>query len=384
MESSFHAVTPAGGWEGVAEISQHESRHPWPRKIGERVLRAVLRRTCRGAEQIQLQWRDQGYLEGLLAGHDLLHFHWVDGGVASIFEIAGLKVPVVWTLHDMRAITGGHYYLGFGSSAAGAVNYDMEEMRRNPVMRLNLRVKRLVMGNKNIRYVAPSRWMKEEALKAGLFPESHLHHVPYGIAPAGDIAGMRDEARARHGVAPSDRVLLYGADAVGYPRKGHDLLMGALENWDLPAAEQQRLWFYTFGKGTFEPPASVRHRHRHFGHIATEAEMNRLFAMADVFVAPSREDNLPNVVLESLRCGTPVVAFEIGGMPDMIEDGVNGRLVCPFDIGALGHAIRELLNDPRVVEADRRSEWSRKVLAHFSLEKQLAGMKEVYRAASSD
>ena len=79
---------------------------------------------------------------------------------------------------------------------------------------------------------------------------------------------------------------------------------------------------------------------RHMGPIKDRRLMAILYAAADVFVAPSRMENLANTVLESLACGTPVVAFDIGGMPDMIDHKVNGFLAPPFKTGELAEGIR--------------------------------------------
>jgi glycosyltransferase involved in cell wall biosynthesis len=81
----------------------------------------------------------------------------------------------------------------------------------------------------------------------------------------------------------------------------------------------------------------------------------RLFAAADVFVAPFAEDNLPNVILEALACGTPVVAFAAGGIPDAVEHKENGFLATVGSAAELGRGIGWVLADAARHEQLRRA-----------------------------
>jgi hypothetical protein len=82
------------------------------------------------------------------------------------------------------------------------------------------------------------------------------------------------------------------------------------------------------------------------GRLGSDEDIRDAYSAADIFLLPSLEDNLPNTILESMSCGTPVVAFHVGGVPDMITDGVNGLLVKAFDTQKMGEAIVSLLVDP--------------------------------------
>ena len=84
---------------------------------------------------------------------------------------------------------------------------------------------------------------------------------------------------------------------------------------------------------------------RHFGSVLNDRLISVIYSAADVYVITSKEDNLPNVVLESMACGTPVVGFDVGGIPDMVRPGITGHL-SPFgDVNALAEALRRVLND---------------------------------------
>ena len=78
--------------------------------------------------------------------------------------------------------------------------------------------------------------------------------------------------------------------------------------------------------------------------IKSEAELAEVYSFADVFVLPSLEDNLPNMVMEALSCSTPVVAFDSGGITDMIEHKINGYLAGFMSAEDLAEGILFVLN----------------------------------------
>jgi len=84
---------------------------------------------------------------------------------------------------------------------------------------------------------------------------------------------------------------------------------------------------------------------RFLGQIDDEERMVRVYSAADLFIAPSEQDNLPNTVMEAMACGTPVIAFDIGGMSDLIDNQRNGRLIKPFLSDEFAKSINELCAD---------------------------------------
>jgi glycosyltransferase involved in cell wall biosynthesis len=82
------------------------------------------------------------------------------------------------------------------------------------------------------------------------------------------------------------------------------------------------------------------------GFIMDNRWLSLIYSAADLFVIPSMQDNLPNTVLESMACGTPVVGFDVGGISDMVRSGKTGQLVPVGDAVALGQAMTELLHAP--------------------------------------
>lgn len=149
-------------------------------------------------------------------------------------------------------------------------------------------------------------------------------------------------ARQLLGLSPEPKYILFGAcSATLDTRKGYDLLAAALNA--LPFASRDKLSCLVFGAshGEGRPPLPLP---THFlGALHDEIALALAYSAADVFVCPSREENLPNTIMEALACGTPVAAFSVGGIPDMVEHRVNGMLATPHDAHELAECIAYML-----------------------------------------
>jgi glycosyltransferase involved in cell wall biosynthesis len=166
--------------------------------------------------------------------------------------------------------------------------------------------------------VAPSRWIGEEA-KSVLGSSIRIEHIPYGVCSRTFQPRDQSEARRRIGL-DADKIWLGIAATHAYSRKGLDVFAKALQGID-PAGLGLLSWGQ---KPDLELPENLEVRV--IGMVADEAEIASLYSACDVFVCPSRSDNLPNTVLESLACGTPVIGSDAGGIPDMVRPGETGWL----------------------------------------------------------
>jgi glycosyltransferase involved in cell wall biosynthesis len=177
---------------------------------------------------------------------------------------------------------------------------------------------------------------------------------------------------------PQDRTLmLFGAmGATSDPRKGFPYLQSALKK----LAEDdghENIELLVFGASAPSNPPDLGFPVHYLGWLHDDATMVALYSAADVVIAPSNEDNLPNVVLEALACGTPCVAFDIGGLPDMIDHQQNGYLAVPFKSEDLALGISWVLKDDerrRVLSANARA----KVEAEFELSKVSLRYRSLY------
>jgi glycosyltransferase involved in cell wall biosynthesis len=186
-------------------------------------------------------------------------------------------------------------------------------------------------------------------------------------------------ARSILNLPPDKKILLFGAlGATSNERKGYSYLRNAIDVLSgVGDFDNEGLCMVVFGAShpsyTEDSPFEVRY----LGRLYDASSLALSYSAADIFVAPSLEDNLPNTVVESLACGTPVVAFNIGGMPDMIEHQVNGYLSEPRDSDSLAVGIKWILEDDdraaSIAEAARE-----KALKEYALEIQAQRYRNLF------
>jgi glycosyltransferase involved in cell wall biosynthesis len=271
---------------------------------------------------------------------DIVNLHWINGGIASIRAVGELHVPVVWTLHDMWAFCGSEHYLADPSAYLGPPG-TVPSSGPSTAARWTWNRKRRAWAGVQPTIVAPSRWLGDLAARSRLLGHLPVEIVPYGL----DLDCFRPPPSTAAGPPRPVRIVFGAAGGTADPRKGFDLFaaaIGRLASVGFPRP-CELVFFgspeapHIEGAGTM----SVRSA----GVIRSDADMATLLADADVFVATSRLDNLPNTVMEAAACGVPTVAFRIGGMPDMIEHQATGYLASAFEVSDLADGIAWVLGD---------------------------------------
>lgn len=279
---------------------------------------------------------------------DVVNLHWICDGFLQIKTLSHIKQPMVWTLHDMWAFTGGCHYsqtCDRYQTRCGACP-QLQSTHEWDVSRWILHRKARAWKNLNLTVVTPSRWLAECARSSSL-----LHDYPVEVIPNGlDLGRYRplDRRMARYLLnLPQDKQLvLFGAmNATRDLRKGFHLLLPALQRLS-QMDDPDQLKLLVFGVSGVDDSLQLGLETRYLGRLNDDLSLALAYSAADVFVAPSMQENLSNTVLEAIACGTPCVAFNIGGMPDMIEHQVNGYLVQPFEPEDLARGIHWVLANP--------------------------------------
>jgi glycosyltransferase involved in cell wall biosynthesis len=278
----------------------------------------------------------------LLQSADIICLYWIgDGGLSidNIRRLLSLGKPVVWRLSDMWAFTGGcHYSGGCTEYKNSCENCPQLEEKIQWLPRYTL-AKKLKWDVKNLIVVCPSRWMVNCAKESKIFESSNILHIATGV----DLTRFKpqDKKMARDilGISQDKKIILFGAmNAMSDPRKGAQYLF--------PALKEIRKYFsrddvelVIFGSLVIPSELTDFFNVYSIGVISDDISLAFLYAACDLFVAPSTEDNLPNTAIESLACGTSVIGFNIGGMPDLIDHQLNGYLVKPFDVDDFSQGI---------------------------------------------
>ena len=275
------------------------------------------------------------------------NFHSVPGNDGWSADLAAtcLKfAPTVWTLHDMWSFTGRCAYnydcrkfiTGCDSSCPTPDEYPaLPPDRIGPAWRLRRRV---LARNPGLVAVTPSQWLAAEA-RAGLWGGHRVEVIPNGFPLQSFKPHQRADARARLGIETQGPVLLMVADNLMERRKGGQILIEALER-----ISTHHITILTLGSGQLDLPGTQL-QIIPLGFKGKPEELAVAYSAADALVHPAPVDNLPNVVVESIACGTPVIGFSIGGMVDMVRPGQTGWLASEVSPQALARVIQTTLDD---------------------------------------
>jgi glycosyltransferase involved in cell wall biosynthesis len=280
---------------------------------------------------------------------DVINLHWINNGYLKIETIAKFKKPIVWTLHDMWAFTGGCHYNGDCMNYTNSCGTcpQLHSNKEKDLSRWIWQRKAKAWQNLNLTIVTPSHWLAKCAASSSLFKDTRIEVIPNGLDTIQYRPIQKSVARSILGLPEDKQLILFGAmSAASDPRKGFSLLQSALQKLSQSGWGAQ-VELVIFGASQPQNLPELGLKSHYLGRLNDDISLSLVYAAADVFLAPSIQDNLPNTVMESLACGTPCVAFDIGGMPDMIEHQQNGYLAKPFDTEDLAKGIVWVLEDEK-------------------------------------
>ena len=279
---------------------------------------------------------------------DIINLHWVCRGLMSLADVGRLSKPVVWTLHDSWAFTGGCHVPGDCTRYRNDCGMcpQLASMRDHDLSRWILARKSTLWQQVPLTVVTPSRWLADCARSSSLFRHRRIEVIPNPIDATTFCPIPRMEARTILAL-PQDRklVLLSAMNATHDPNKGFRLLEISMQQM-AEAGWKDKLELLVVGQSAPAIPAQTGIPTRFLGVLRDEASMRQAYSAADVTVMTSLQENLPNSVMESMACGTPVAAFRIGGIPELIDDGVTGILSNPLDPAHLAAGLEQLLSTP--------------------------------------
>jgi glycosyltransferase involved in cell wall biosynthesis len=238
-------------------------------------------------------------------------------------------------------------------------------------------LKNWVYSQSNLTIVTPSRWLTEQA-QASMLNRFPIHHIPYGIDTTAYQPLDPQLCKTVLGIPQNKKVLLFAADSLKDSRKGGDVLFQALQQ--LPPSLKAETVLLTFGSGGETITSQLGIPTLSLGYISSDRLKSVAFSAADLFIFPTRADNLPLVLQESMACGTPMVSFKIGGVPDLVRHQVTGYLAAPEDTADFCNGIVTLLTDEALREKMSRN--CREIaVTEYPLEFQAKRYIEIYREA---
>jgi glycosyltransferase involved in cell wall biosynthesis len=279
----------------------------------------------------------------------ILHLHWINSllDFPSFFASIPDTIPIVWTLHDFNSFTGGCHYPNICRNfekdciqcpqlgTEGKANYAYQ----------NQQIKANCLKNKNLHIISPSNYLLEEAKKSSVFQNvKSFNKISYGIDLQDYKPIAKQDCKKILAIETSDFVIAFGAERLDTERKGVKFLWEALH---ILVQKNIPITLLLFGKN-FHLPKEFENRVRicYVGEVNKSVLQRIIYSAADIFVLPSLEDNQPLTCIEAMSCGTPVVAFGVGGLPEMVKDNETGWTTKVANSTDLADKIAFFYNNP--------------------------------------
>ncbi len=303
---------------------------------------------------------------------DIIHLHWVNGGMISMREIKKIKKPVVWTIRDMWAFTGGCHY------AMDCERYT-QKCGRCPALNSNRKcdiTRRLLRKKKkkfagDITLVGISNWVVESLNKSAVF-KNHKKHVIHNCIDLDEFKPI-DKRNAREILGlPSDKKLILCGAQYNSPWKGFDKFIQSLEYISL---KDHVVLF--FGKFDEKLISGKQFEYVNLGYIHDNTTLRLVYSAADVFVASSVQEAFGKTLIESMACGTPVVCFDATGPKDIVTHKYDGYKAKPFDTKDMASGIEWLLQNNQYNVPAEKAKWT--VRQKFSKETTAKKYRDLYK-----
>lgn len=268
---------------------------------------------------------------------DLIHIHWLNQGFISLKSLSKIKKPVVWTMRDMWAFTGGsHYTMDFENYEKTRVSNYLKQLKKK-------------YFKKNFQFVAVSEWLRKRAKNSSVLNEFNIIKIDNNIDVNKFRLISKVDAKNMINISTQKQIILYGAQNPQSKRKGWDIFVETLKKINF-----SNYYLLIFGKFWSENTLKqIGIEYTSLGYIKDTNYLNAVYCSADFFVASSIEDAWPKTFAEAMCCGTPVVCFSNTSISEIIDHKINGFIANGFDSKLLKEGIDWLSEEVKNDKIDR-------------------------------
>lgn len=291
---------------------------------------------------------------------DLIHLNWVANGFFDINDLKRLKIPLVWTMHDMWAFTGGchcaYECMKYKNSCGSCPQLGSQKPADLSYQVLQRKLK--AYKDLNITFVAPSQWMYDSAGASSLLRDKQLKLIHNGI----DLTVFRqidkNIARSLLNLPQNKKLVLYGAvNALTDKNKGYALFAEALSQVQ-NEMNTQDIELVLFGLNESDDHGKLPFKSHYPGYVYDAISLVLLYSASDLTVVPSYQESFGLTAVESLACGTPVVAFDVSGLKDIVDHKINGYKARPYEVSDLANGVKYILSEQTnfSIEARQKAE----------------------------
>jgi len=283
-----------------------------------------------------------------LINPDIVHLHWICGNFLSIEDISKINAPIIWSLHDMWAFSGGcHYVCDENSKLCDKYMQNcgncgiLGSKNHKDLSYTILQRKKEAFAKKNMIIIGLSRWMADCAKNSAVFADKKVVNLPNPIDTNFFIPMNKSDCRSFWRLPENKKLILFGAvSATSRNYKGFYELIDALNK-----VKTDNIECVVFGANKPKNAPILNCKIHYLGNLSNKIDLIKLYNSCDIVIVPSLRENLSNVIMEALSCGVPVACFDIGGNSDMVEHKTTGYLANHFDTDDLAYGVDWILDD---------------------------------------
>ena len=279
---------------------------------------------------------------------DIINFHNIHGGYFNYLFLPSITQhkPTIFSLHDMWSFTGhcssSLSCLKWENGCGNCPYLDIYPSVKRDLTHLEWQLKNWIYKRSKMIIVTPSQWLTN-CVSRSILKDFSIVQIPHGI----DLEIYRPISqgicRDALGLPRDKKIILFSAQSLINPLKGGETLFYALNQ--LPNSLKSSLLLLTLGEGGEGLKASLDIPVLSLGYISGDHIKAIAYSAADIFILPTLADVFGLVLIESMACGTPIIASSVGGVPELVRSGVTGELAQPENILEFTQKIIELLED---------------------------------------
>ena len=275
---------------------------------------------------------------------DIIHLNWISEGFVKIETLTKLGVPIVWTLHDSWAFTGGCHIPGNCEKYKTNCEYCqyLSPKFKHDLSYHNFKRKQKTYRQiKKLQIVTPSKWLSDNVRSSVLLGDFPVDIIPNGVDAGFFKKSNKEAAKAKFGLDQNKKTIVFGGiNSIKDKNKGYYLLLDALKHLDNDDYE-----LVIFGNSRPESHCINSIKALFLGPIRDDNILRDIYSAGDVTVVPSLTEAFGQVITESMACGTPVVAFNTTGPAEIIDHKKNGYLAEAFNPKDMADGINWILKD---------------------------------------
>ena len=291
----------------------------------------------------------KNFLKNLPFKPDIICVHWVSGFMSAknIYELSkATGAPVVWRFNDLNAFTGGcHYSNGCTNYRTGCGNCPaLPDASPDDRSRRNVQAKIKWLGKANLCFASSTTEIDEQLKSSAVAKVCKTKLIRLSCASSYFRPVNKSESAADLGLAAGKKIIFFGANDIADPRKGFKELLRSFHLLKPQLSEELKNKIVL----VFASKSAVEGVDWPFDYIQLpflkgEEQLARAYQAATVFVSPSLEDAGPMMLVESMLCGTPAIAFAIGLAKDAVINNVTGFIVPPWDVNKFADSIKKVI-----------------------------------------